>query len=276
MGGGTHGRHRVSMLLRCDRLFEPATWIRKLLAPQDLSTLRHRLSLKLSGARRGRLYLPAHFPPEVQALSSLGKTQLRNAAFALTAQNAGHRSLDKRTSDFVRQVYPDGQIRTCTGKLPVHLRQKSKVLPCSESDWPRHGTRAVWPSTPTLIESVDMAARGLTPLAINRRSEPVKHRISLAQFNSLAGLRARVINTNIVGIRSDVEVPEKYLGYFRYRWGFLILNCGYRMPTGLVRFLTAQWIKGPHNLWLRDKCSFKNFLKKSDFRTYSPEIPGPW
>jgi hypothetical protein len=123
-----------------------------------------------------------------------------------------------------------------------------------------------------------MARRGFTPEALYPSPNPVKHRITTAQFNSDVELRARLVSYQVIGIRSDIEVPKKFLGHFKYRWGFLILVCQYNLPAQLVRFLTGQWIRNPHNLWLREKYSFKKFLKKTDWRRFAPASPqiGPW
>jgi hypothetical protein len=66
---------------------------------------------------------------------------------------------------------------------------------------------------------------------------------------------------HVVGLRSDVEVPEKYLGYFRYRWGFLILTAPFILPIGLTRFIVSLWVRNPHSLWLEWFGTLKQYLR---------------
>lgn len=242
----------------------------------DRVLLMRRLVAKLTGARRGPLKVPDHFPEVVKRLSRLTKSQLRDTVYWCHTNERTDYSLNQRLISYIRQVQPGGCIRTVNRNLSVHLRQSELVKPLPVSDWPRLGTRAAWPSTPTLIESLEMGRRGLAPEPIKTVREPVKYRITRAHFNSDVGMRARLISHQIVGIRSDIEVPKKFLGYFSYRWEFLILSVRHNLPAGLVRFLTGQWIRNPHNLWLREKYSFKNFLKKTDHRAFGSQIPGPW
>jgi len=258
-------------------LFQLAGWILQALpAEPDRELLSARLSAKITGARRGRLYLPSYFPAEVRALSNMTTSQLRNSVYWFKASDGARYRLKKSTVNFIHQIKIDGYIRTGYGSSSVHKRQSelSKILP--ESDWPRLGTRAAWPSSPTFVEMLAMSRRGHTPLPVNRGSCRASRPITLAHFNSSAEVRAQIVSRQIVGIRSDVKVPEKYLGHFRYRWGFLILTGAYRMPIGLVRFLTGQWIRNLHNLWLREKTPFKKFLKSTEITSLRRVSPGPW
>jgi hypothetical protein len=258
-------------------MFSLVGWILKALPREpDRALARQRIFAKVSGVRRGKLRLPKHFPREVRNLTEMGISQLRQTIYSVTAENGIDYRLDKPVVNFVHQVVPDGRIRTVSGDTRAHAWQSKVVKPLSESDWPRLETRPAWPSSPTLIESLAMARKGkISPPLINQAGT-AKHRVSLSEYNSNIALRARIISTNIVGIRSDIKVPDKYLGYFRYRWNFLILTGSYKMPTGLVRFLTGQWIRNPHNLWLQDKTSFKTFLKKTDRTRFTCIQPGPW
>lgn len=251
-------------------------FLRPLTAETDRRLLRHRIAQKLSGARRGRLRLPLHFPSEVRKLTELTTSQLRKTVYAFRADDSTGNTVDHCVVDFARRVVPDGRLRTVRGDNAVHVRQSNMVHPCKISDWPRLGTRPAWPSSPTIKESLVMARKGLVAPPLQIGVMPAKRRITLSEVKSNADLRARIIATNVVGIRSDVKVPDKYLGYFRYRWSMLLLTCSYHMPIGLVRFLTGQWIRCPHNLWLQDKTSFKNFLKKTDRTRFPCFQPGPW
>jgi len=259
------------------KMFHLAGWIlRSLTSRSDRALLVRRLTLKLTGARRGRLRLPDHFPEVVRRLSDMTNSQLRDTVHWVKPNDGVNYLLNKQVVNYIHQVMPGGYIRTVNTNPRVHVRQQAAVRPLPASDWPRLETRAAWPSSPTVVELLAMSRRGLTPLPLIKSATPAFHRISTAYFNSNVELRAKVISHQIVGIRSDIEVPRRFLGYFGYRWGFLILTSRYSLPAGLVRFLTGQWIRNPHNLWLREKYSFKRFLKKTDFRTFCSPIPGPW
>jgi hypothetical protein len=249
-------------------------WIYQVLPEEsDRRLLRDRLVKKLAGLRRGRLYLPRHFPSEVKALASMSIGESTRLAFQLfTIGKQSDPVLSKSWVEYIHRVLPGGCIRTVHGDFSVHKWHSEHVSRLRKSDWPRLGTRRAWPSTPTLIESMEMACRGSTPRAFYR-PQPVKNRVSLAEYNSNVALRAKLIGQQIVGIRSDVKVPKDFLRHFRYRWNFLILVTPYKISAALVRFLTSQWIRNPHSLWLREKVYFRSYLKG-----YSPirSIPGPW
>lgn len=70
-----------------------------------------------------------------------------------------------------------------------------------------------------------------------------------------------IIRRQVIGVRSDTAVPQRYREYFRYRWNFLILTAP-RIPIGLARFLAGQWLTKPSSLWLERKESLKKFLRK--------------
>lgn len=259
------------------RLFDSSGWILQALpSKSDRELLSRRLAYWLTDVRRGRLWLPDHFPEVVRRLSNMTKSQVRASIFWVKPDYGTNYFLEKKLVSFVHQVLPGGHIRTVNTSSRVHAMQSEKVKPLPTSDWPRLETRSAWPSSPTIAELLEMSRRGITSLPLRTKCIPAKDRITLAQFNSLADLRARLINRQIVGIRSDILVPGKFLGYFEYRWGFLILKVRYNLPTGLVRFLTGQWIRNPHNLWLREKYSFKTFLKKTGQSSFGCTVPGPW
>jgi len=270
----SRGQLKADILEQTRQAFSLSGWILRALPDRaDRELLSRRIVAKLSGLRRGRLYLPSHFPQEVQALSELRTTQLRQQAYWLKA-NAPHRYYtNSLVATYVHRVMPE-TIRTVSGDLSVHVRQSAKVKPLQKSQWPRLGTRPLWPSSPTVDELFEMGRRGETPVPISKRTR-VKHGISWAHFNSNAEMRRQIVHQGILGIRSDIEVPEKYLGYFRYRWSMLILTGRY-LPTGLVRFLAGQWIRNPHNLWLTEKINLSNLLRSTDYTTFRCVVPGPW
>lgn len=259
------------------KIFSLPGWILKLLTGEaDRNLLRQRLSVRLNGARRGRLRLPLHFPREVRSLTELTKSQLREATSPLPVGGSINYRIPDSVVNYVHQVLPGGHVRTVREDHFVHTWQKAKSKTLPYSDWPRLEMRPAWPSSPTVPELLEMSRRGITSRPIQQSAYPAKYRIHLSEYNSNAVLRAKIIATNVVGIRSDVKVPTKWLSYFRYRLNFLILTNSYKMPIGLVRFLTGQWARNPHNLWLQDKTSFKMFLKKTDRARFACVQAGPW
>lgn len=257
-------------------LFQLAGWILKVLPSRsDRELLSGRIAAKVSGARRGRLYLPLHFPEEVRRLTQLTTGQLRESTGWFNASSGIRYRIKRSVADYIHRVLPGGCVRTVNGNHAAHVRQSKLVKPLRQQDWPRLGTRAAWPSSPTVTELLAMGKRGDTPLPLNRKPERSKRSVSLALYNSNVVLRQRIVSQQVVGIRSDVEVPKKFLGHFRYRAGVLLLTST-AVPAGLVRFLTGQWIRNPHNLWLREKIGFKTFLKSLDFTAFSCVTPGPW
>jgi hypothetical protein len=86
-------------------------------------------------------------------------------------------------------------------------------------------------------------------------------RVSRGELRENHVLATRIVANNIVGIRSSVEVPRKFLKYFRYRQNFLILVVPYALPIGLVRFLLGQWCVAPYSLWLRRAVLLKQYLR---------------
>lgn len=276
-GPPAHKTNLIDFAGVADKCFTLAGWIlRALPRESDRELLSRRLSSKIAGVRRGRLYLPSHFPPEVQALTKLTTGQLRESTSWFKANSGVRYRLKQSVSDYIHQVMPGGYLRTVNGNATVHKWQSEKVKPLPASDWPRLGTRSAWPSSPTFIEMLAMSKRGQTPLPLSRNPSRASRPVSLSLFNSVAELRSQVVRQQIVGIRSDIEVPKRYLGCFRYRWNMLILTCRHSLPIGLVRYLTGQWKRNPHNLWLREKVGLKTFLRSSESADFACIPPGPW
>jgi len=112
---------------------------------------------------------------------------------------------------------------------------------------------------------MEMLRKGKNPFERPVYDSPMSHigftSVARREVRDNPVLAARIVANNIVGVRSTVEVPGKYLKYFRYRQNFLVLTCTYNIPIGLTRFLIAQWVKNPFSLWLRRAVYFKKFLK---------------
>jgi hypothetical protein len=113
---------------------------------------------------------------------------------------------------------------------------------------------------------MEMLRKGLDPfergIYENPKGEFGFTKLSRREVQENPGLASRIVSNNIVGIRSSIEVPKKFLKYFRHRENFLILVVRHNLPIGLVRFLLAQWNVMPYSLWLRRAVLFRTFLKK--------------
>lgn len=167
--------------------------------------------------------------------------------------------LEKYMVDLIRKVLPSGSIRVGYGEISVHRRQERRVLGLEASSWPSFHDRPAWPSTPTFNEWLEMIRFGDAPNDLVYDNATVA--VPLRQFNTDIGLARRIIRRQVIGIRSDIAVPEKFWGYFRYRWNFLILTSPTSLPSGLTRFLASVWCTDPHSLWLERKVTLKQYLR---------------
>jgi hypothetical protein len=113
---------------------------------------------------------------------------------------------------------------------------------------------------------MEMLRKGLDPferrIYENPKGDAGYTRVSRSELRENPALATRIVTNNIVGIRSSVEVPRKFLPYFRYHENFLILVVHHNLPIGLVRFLLGQWCVAPYSLWLRRAVLLKKFLRK--------------
>jgi len=188
----------------------------------------------------------------------------RNAAhdcFYYNARSSHIMQLDKLTCDRIRGELPPGFIRIKCGSMTVFRSQSRAVKKLPEAAWPTVSGRPAWPSTPTITEWLEMLRRGSkrsSELFVERGKTV---RSTIREFNSNIELAKRVIHRQIIGVRADVSIPSKYLGCFRYRWGFLILTAPY-LPAGLARFLASIWCTDPYSLWLERKVTLKQYLRE--------------
>lgn len=157
----------------------------------------------------------------------------------------------------------DPRIRRSNFQLDVHRRNTETVIRLDPLSWPRSqgDRRLLWPSSPSLNEWMEMTRRGVSPCSIGRHAGKTVRVSRREQMQSIT-LTKRICMRHIIGIRSDVEVPRQYLGYFRYRWGFLILTAPYNLPSGLARWLVSRWCKDPHSLWLEWFGTLKQYLRE--------------
>lgn len=161
----------------------------------------------------------------------------------------------------LRQALPGWKsLRLTSGDTGVHLSNKRLVARLPAAMWPRRFNKPLWPSTPSITEWIEMLRRGVKQPRDRVVVEP-RARRSLKQFNSDIELASETITRNVIGIRSDERVPEEFLEYFRYRWGFLLLHTR-AIPAGLARFLASRWLTRPSSLWLEERLTLKSYLRK--------------
>lgn len=237
---------------------------------KDRIILQNRLNEYLNGRRRGKLRLPKHFPQEVRRLCDMSKTQIRISQYWVKPNSEVRHRLDRSVANWLHQVAP-GYLWTRTGDSPVLEASRVAVPRLSKTRAPR-STRALWPSTPTFTEMLVSSRIGSkTPVRDNFKSLAVDNCLTLRETRESHVLITRIVRRQIVGVRAEVEVPGKFLKYFRYRHGFLILSVRHCLPIGLVRFLTAQWIKCPTSLWLVEPVRFKHYLRRHTFWDFIPK-----
>lgn len=175
--------------------------------------------------------------------------------------------VDDCTHAWFRDFLGHGTIWTGVSENAIHRSQRLEVKPLKSSDWPRNLLGPSWPSFPSISEWMGMLRRGIDPLSRQEYKTPEGNAgytcVSLREVRENPYLATRIVANAIVGIRSSIEVPKKFLKYFRYRWNFLILTTTWCLPIGLVRFLLGQWCQNPYSLWLRRACTLKKFLRKT-------------
>jgi hypothetical protein len=175
-------------------------------------------------------------------------------------------TVDDCTHKWFREFLVHGTVWTGVCDNAVHRSQRLEVKPLKSSDWPRDPLGPSWPSFPSIPEWMEMLRKGLDPFCRRALMQPAGNlgftQVSRREIHENHVLATLIVRQQVVGVRSSVEIPRKFLSYFRYRQNFLILTCTYAIPIGLVRFLLGRWITAPYSLWLRRAVSFKIFLKK--------------
>lgn len=136
--------------------------------------------------------------------------------------------------------------------------QRRGVLPLKKSLWPSREGISLWPDVKTPKELCLSLLLGYKERS--RHTHENRVQVALKQANKDIGLLESILVENLIGIRMGMELPSKYFGYFRRRWGFLILTSS-RLPTGLIRYLISKWITDPYSLWLQERKGFKQYLK---------------
>jgi len=164
----------------------------------------------------------------------------------------------RSTFDFANRV-----LTRCIWRIPSETTEdcarRVDTLRLASRDWPRN-PRSLWPSSPSVGELIAMSRRGITPTGLWKPPQLVVNKPRVQDLSKDLGLATRVISNNVIGLRSTVAVPRKFLPWFRYSRGILFLTVRYCIPAGLVRFLLAQWVTNPFNLWLKVNCRLKYYL----------------
>lgn len=164
------------------------------------------------------------------------------------------------------------RLYTQSADSAVLRRQASSVARLKVRDWPLvPGTKVHgWPCFPTLAESWEMMHRGKVPM--HHQYDPVAtgitrdYRIPTKQVKPGSSVKAVV--QFVIGVRADVEVPRKFLGYFRYRWGFLILKRRGSLPKELVAKLVSIWKRRFSAIWLKTPIRYSEALTRMPSNVY--------
>lgn len=160
-------------------------------------------------------------------------------------------------------------------------RQSRGVLPLPLSEWPCGSQGRLWPSYLTFNECWVRVLEGKPvnrvgpdpPSTQYRMGKPMSYiSVTTRQVQRNAALAKRFLLQYFIGIRADREIPEKFLVYFKYRWGFLILTRPHNIPVGLVRLLLSYWITHKRSMLLRESVSYRKAL----YRTKSQSVIASW
>jgi hypothetical protein len=248
-------------------------------APADRKLLFRTLRNYVTSKRRGSLRLPKHFPAQVRDLMKLSKTQIREQMYWLKANTSTAFPLNQRNYAFVTQLSAV-PIWNRGSQGDFHTANAVGLARLGKRDAPRSAKR-LWPSAPSFSEMLEGVRRNVyncsssTKYGIRFRA---KSSITKQDLSNDIRLATRIVSNNVVGIRSSVRIPEEFLLWFRHRHGFSILSVRSRLPSGLVRFLLAQWVICPTNLWLVEHCPLKIFLRRhsaDDFGVTPVATEGP-
>lgn len=259
------------------RFLDFSSAVHRLLDDKQKALLASRLGKYLDRNRRGRLNLPKWFPKPFQALRDLSRAQIAKWAYWTNSSMSTYGLVSTSTAGFLHRAAPGG-IWTRTSVSLVQKDQSEVVKRLPRRLAPRVAS-AVWPSTPDIFEMLEMSRRGISIPSRDKVPITVKDCLSRRAVSDDIRIATLLVRQQIVGLRSSVEVPRKFLGHFRRLHGFLILTTRFSIPAGLVRFLLAQWVCCPTSLWLVQPISFKSYLKRyraSDFiREASCAVPEP-
>jgi hypothetical protein len=234
----------------------------------DRNLFLRRARSHLARPKPGKFTLPRRLSNLQALFSGLTKSEFRNRMYAVKPHRSFEIALDKRTFEYTKQVSP-GLLWNPPLKFSKEEADVAERFRLRRTDWPR-SSRPIWPSTPTFAEMLVASRTGHSFSGFQRSSFTPKRCIEPVHMDDIR-VATRVVSDNIIGVRSrPLSVPRKFLPWFRYRAGFLILTCRYKIPAGLVRFLLAQWKTNPSSLWLKRKCFLKYYLRSTELSAVTP------
>lgn len=214
--------------------------------------------------RRGILNLPSRFRDLVDEVSGMTKSHIRERLYRVKPDLAAECRALRATFDYANRVLTRC-IWSFSGAISEDCARQVDCHRLGKRDWPRN-PRSLWPSSPSVSELLVMTRSGKVPDRMWKPPKIVVNYPRVKELSTNSALSTRVVANNVIGIRSTVSVPRKFLPWFRYRSGILFLTVRYRIPIGLTRFLLSQWIQNPFNLWLKVNCRLKYYLRLQDPR----------
>jgi len=151
-------------------------------------------------------------------------------------------------------------IRRKATNFVVLRRQSSSVARLKRSQWPNSGHG--WPTYPTLNESWASVVTGKLPLHLQKGFSSTTRLTKIRPTKQVKpGTMERALSYYVIGIRADIEVPRKLLGYFKYRWGFLILKRHGGFNRTLCKFLAKVWKSDHTGMFLREPIRLSEALR---------------
>jgi hypothetical protein len=212
--------------------------------------------------RRGSFKLPLRFRDLQAEVSKFTKSKLREMLYRVKPSLAAECRALRSTFDFANRV-----LTRCMWRVPGNVTEdcarRVDTHRLASRDWPRN-PRSLWPSSPSLTEVIVMSRSGKVPDRMWKPPRLALDQPTVRDLSANLGLATRIVSQNIVGVRSTVSIPRKFLPWFRYRSGILFLTVRYSIPAGLVRLLLSVWKKDPYSLWLHVKCRLKYYLRLTE------------
>lgn len=262
--------HRVRERLHPSKLFSKSLrgcWVELRASAQNrkIAFGNHRVFLYGHTGERSKTSYAARTCSETPTLQNSDDTEVWNFSPWYYHADSPVNTIDDCTRRWFREFLVHGSVWTGACVNAVHRSQRLLVKPMKSSDWPSDPLGPSWPSFPTIPEWLEMLRKGIDPFERPELKAPEGQsgytRVSRGELHSNYVLATLIVSNVIVGVRSSTEIPSKYLGYFRYGHGFLILACTYSLPIGLVRFLLGRWCVSPYSLWLRRQSTLKQYLR---------------
>lgn len=252
-------------ILDTSRVFSLSGELHKLIACEaDRVFVIRRIKSYLSRGRRGKLSLPRRLHNLQTLLDGWSRSDIRANAFWVKPNDAFRVRLEEPHSEITSHLISGGLWNPPKRILVREANEVDKIR-LRAKDTPRI-SRRLWPSTPTFAEMLVATRSGMSCPGFTKPPELTDNsHIRRVHMNNIR-VATRVVTDNVIGIRAfPLTVPSKFLRWFRYHQGFLILTGRYNIPSGLVRFLLSTWKTCPRSLWLRRPCLLKYYLKSTLF-----------